>query len=648
MKSETLIATSIQYLSINSNFSAKSQILSNFLGTIKQLELLARGYAANKQPRWSAVKLCVGQAQSFLELELRSISHSPSLALSQAISDFNSLPEQSDKSSACVRIAEEISQWRSQLNHNRYGGSILTAARNLSDAGLGGYLAGAFSALLVEQGWNYSGLSRTDLVARFTSETELLDYLFPSGNKIYELTFAIRGVRKLAEIEKVLSGAFCWRVKDEGEDGPSLVYYNVDKESRSKFKWHFSHKVKEGRFAGCFVSFEWAAPSGQIAAVQARTFLEGKLENYRAGRRAPHARLQETILYSLDGRKVRSYGDEPMRYSKSSAYPALHETSPEIERLFGLNRLAREAHSESIAAMYGWIFFESAGMKSEAVQSNIPKLLALQEFRNDLVTLRSDITTELSVSYQKRVRQLKSTLWNYRRSISVSPNAYKIGDEWTVNLSRTVILQQMRAVSANLVSQQAAELDLASSLTSHGRTANPNSWFSHLSSWAQRKQETTAGEDNLAMTLEILSKVPEFLPICADRLGLVKSTLSSASSLRSHLSHRRDYYSGLLNTMYAVRNMASHEGRIGSIDLIGFGMLSGWLTDAYLEILTNWFRKSRSVVSCVDVALEIVGRYDQIVDSDYLDLISDFGLMDLENLTQPGWANGLTPLSPTP
>lgn len=647
MRPDTLIATSVQQLSKNSNFSAKSQVFSNFLGTAKQLELLTRGYAENEQPRWAAIEACVGSAKSFLDIELHHSPSSPATSLSNTIESLRNLPSSSSKvtkAATCHLTANAISSWRKSLDLREYAADLLTAARKTSSAETRRYLAGAFSALLIEQGWNWAGLGQMDRIRNARVESDLLDYLFPQKLQKFEITFAITGVRQFAEIEKIIPGAFCWRVKDEPGKGPALLYYTVDATSRAKFRWHFSRKLTNGSFSGCFISLEWTAASGQIAAVQARSMLEGKLENYRAGGRAPHARLQDEVIYSHAGGKIRAYNDEPMHYSKSAAYPALHQTNGEIEKLFGLSRLGREAHSESVAAMYGWILFESAGLEKDIVQLEVPKLLALQEFRNDVVTLRADISEELSTNCDLQVSSAKSALSKFNRSISTSARSYQVGDDWAIAFSRQVALQLMRATSARRISTLTTHLDRASAITSLGRTADPNSWFAHLASWAQNNG-LQQDDPDLAAAFDVLSRVPELLPLSADRLRAVASTLSTPASLRMHLQRRYDYFSGLLNTMYAIRNMASHEGRIGSIDLSGFGMLSGWLTDAYLEVIKNWFRKSPSLAPCIDVTLEISSRFDVIVHPNYLDVVADFSVIDFENLTQPGWLGALAHVS---
>lgn len=637
MESELFITSSIEQLSINANFSAKAQCYSNFISTVKQLELLSKGYSENKQPRWTAITTCSKSVKAHLDTELICIPDSPADLLKNEIVYISNVPENVDKKQACKILSDKISAWRSSLNRREYSEKILSASQGIKGLESLRYLTGSFAALLMEQGWNWSGIRSIVSLDHRGRAKNSLDRLFPQVQETYRLSFHVDGVSELSELNKVFPGAFCWKVKDDSNGNPSLIYFNVDKEKRSKFRWHFSRKLMEGTATGCFISFEWEATAGQIAAVAARSKLESKLENYRAGGRAPHLVLRDSVMYSAeDSGKIRIYCDEPMAYSKSSAYPAFHHTNLEIEKLLNLNRLVREAHTDSLAAMYGWIFFESLGLGAEDVYRDVPKVLALHELRNFLVTLRVDLRDEVKRN-SKEVSSIASrSLRNYWSAMERCEFSGNENAVWAKVFSYRTIRYLSRATLVNRLYCLTEGLDRASEVTSFGRTSNPDAWFAHLSSWAGGG--TLVGDKvNTSQILEICSQTPDVIPVSSARIRSVKSILRDADSLKGYLRERQTFYSGLLNTMYAVRNMASHEGKVGAIDLTGFGSLSRWLTDAYIEMIRNWRRKSQTFSPCADITSGMSHRYDLIVDGDYLEGGLTSGTIDIGNLTQPGW-----------
>ncbi|MEV7548474.1 hypothetical protein AB0N89_02495 [Amycolatopsis sp. NPDC089917] len=316
------------------------------------------------------------------------------------------------------------------------------------------------------------------------------------------------------------------------------------------------------------------------------------LDQYVAGQRIAEIRLRaESLAYEPGtGRVLRLampvLGTGRVRPLSTTWPPALRES-------LRTSHIARITEAPMASAGLCWAALEALEVKPNG-KEKLARALSLQALRQQVVDLHQRTRTAVAAalratraahskanaSYQELARAVESA----RREKS-SALAEKAAMARSTERARYEELERALEAEALL-----AQVDVWTGVGHDGRLRDPSRWFDVLAAPADAEPELRAAADATACLADCLRGQ------AASRLRAWLGLLATPKALAGWIEGTAARCEGHLEWLYALRNIALHDGRFESTTDILDAHAGRALLDLALEFLGNWYEQATSVV----------------------------------------------------
>lgn len=454
----------------------------------------------------------------------------------------------------------------------------------------------------------------------------------------YQVACVVHGVSELRGIGSLLPGARSVRL---GGSEPSGWGASTDG-LRKFFKKNETHR------RACLALVQVEASDKGSAAARGRRVVEELLDQYIAGDRLLDLRLGDVTLAASVGR---ADADEFSVRGRGvvSAYPLSNDWPQELREAMRMAHLARSTESPLARAALSWVALESCGIRRRK-NRDLARALSLQAFRQYVVRSYEELREAVAAERDVRARLVATEA----ALVTRTEKTLKFVPDDLID-RRSTLEGRLREAEANRREAQRELRDFDLSVLSN---------FTQVESFVGARTPDGRYLVDLDPWLTLLNppNLCEGHYVTAARAALsgLMSGLSHPATINIEAwSHRfsqphrcarwmedaADRIESTLDTLYAVRNLAFHNGAFAHHGDSSLGRAGIMLIDLTLEFLGNW-RKAESRLVAPDLHLKdpllIVERLalrQQFVIAQ-LNASSEARKMNVTHLTGPvtnGW-----------
>ncbi|TWP50227.1 hypothetical protein FKR81_21185 [Lentzea tibetensis] len=339
---------------------------------------------------------------------------------------------------------------------------------------------------------------------------------------------------------------------------------------------------------GCVVIIETRAPDKPSAARMVRRRLTELLDQYVAGHRLLTLALHpETVVCragELDTLRFRVPVGNTTR-----ARPLVLGAPDELLGALRMAHQARATDSPTTAIALAWSALEACGVERDP----LAKALALQVLRQQVADTRHLVHQSVT-AFERTARKRAARADAVLRSLT--------GDHPEVGARRAEALRRKADADAEVARIEAelvAALDRIAEeapVDAFHNVVDLNAWFRML----RRGEEL----------------VPRLHPLARRQVAEWRDAVAG-----EWLECQRHRLLRVLDAVYATRNQSLHSGvfRAEGDTVLGVGAVM--VVDLTLEVLGNWYRRSRTDRAPSAVIRRLAARYDAVGGFDELDLV---------------------------
>lgn len=391
--------------------------------------------------------------------------------------------------------------------------------------------------------------------------------------------------------------------------------------------------------ADTLLTCELLAVDHKSAASLARRRVAESLDQFVAGHPTARIRLMDLIVVSGEGDHFLSVEDT--RPPTAKRLQPLPSNVPNGFRL-GMRSamLVRSAESPLNRAAMAWVALESAGIGNGNSKAWAAKVLSLHLLRQKIFAPYRMLATDSSSAREAaRFLRYASTARNrsrrYSRPAPVgAPQSYKNARARGVELAR-VMESFYLLVARKFDDVEQERVRLLDALDLEENSTNPGSGFLRgISSWLESLGALGVPGEDVDLRLDQL--VGASSPVVEMQVTALSRVVQSPNVAMEALESSRTWAAGILDLLYAARNVHLHAGLYSSEGDLALDQLGLLVPDAFFEIWAAWFGDaSSSAMTCVDILKQLGERWDLV--SARLAAGDGIELLDVGNLTGPAW-----------
>ncbi|TPV48585.1 hypothetical protein FJ661_18145 [Pseudarthrobacter phenanthrenivorans] len=438
----------------------------------------------------------------------------------------------------------------------------------------------------------------------------LLDTLFPPIRP-YRCLLALEGTRKISGFESS-------RIRIVGDEALELNSWSANKPKARSLLARTAAKHEDRRGVAKI------APIGLEVLVEARDFTSAALNarehvlDELANFVVQHGTFQPRV-----GGFIATYSEETARYREVDLRPRdLAQTTamglawaPSMKPALRVWQLVRKVPGQLTTAAFCWVTLEAAG-HTHGKNASLARVLAMHVYRSEFVASYRRVVAGLQSRSQDASRLLAQSQARLREANRILVHSKKAGAQSGLEQKAKVKFEE-----ADVLAKCAQELNDAvrsafRNLETHlgalptdshelWLLRQPKEWLDYLI-LVNSESHASSGKDNI---LDILP--PE------ERLNLewAGAIFAQPATAEYYLAGLQKRFQGLLNAMYAARNMNLHAGLhdVAGADAIDTASVA--LVDGAFEVIGAWSRGgvNSSPREFVEIIVSLSDRYENLL-----------------------------------
>jgi hypothetical protein len=486
---------------------------------------------------------------------------------------------------------------------------------SVGDRSLAEQMTAEISVLVALEGRDaavlYTDLLR--LVSRGAPSADAVKRMLWPPARLHRVTLAVHGTRELIGLETFVPGS---------RQRKLWVGQTEDELSTSELLRSFVRFVGPIESSAVLVSIPTEAADSETAARIARRELSEALDHYAAGDRLIDLHLAPVwLVESPSNRHAISTVRSPGR---RAAYPLTRYMPLPLRSAMRAANLARRVDAPMASAALSWSALETTGLSSRKVD-RLARACALQTLRRHLASVHALLLSaaRTRLDHQRHLVEIeRAQLRKHETAIrfcaqSESPNAQ------TALVAHTELAQAVRTRLANETQAlQAAEAaitaDLAA-LEAHVKTEGGKEHLTSLDAWLDvlLPLQTASSPSLQAAQTAAIGLAAYSGGLAAETFTLWRSRVAAPKDLANWLAQQVGTYQGVLEWLYATRNMVIHRGHFTAPSDELTAHAARGIVDMALEFLSNWHSVERaraaSETPSAEVYLHLGDRLTQLI-----------------------------------
>ncbi|MFG2821613.1 hypothetical protein ACGFX4_19555 [Kitasatospora sp. NPDC048365] len=341
-----------------------------------------------------------------------------------------------------------------------------------------------------------------------------------------------------------------------------------------------------------------AADPGTAARI-ARRELSEALDHYAAGDRLID--LQLSPVWAVESPSDRHTLGTVRASGRRTAYPLTGYMPVPLRAAMRAANLARRVDAPMASAALSWSALETTGLGATEVD-RLAGACGLQTLRRHLASAHALLLSgaRARLEHQRhRVETEKGLLRKYETAAnfceqSGSPNAQIALITHLENIEVTCARLEC-AVQELQAAEVAVAADLAA-LEAHVKTEGVQEHLTSIDAWLDVLLPTQpAGSPSLQAAQAAASSLASYCGgLASETLALWRSRLSAPQDLADWLDGQAGTYRGILEWLYATRNMVIHRGHFTAPSDELTAHAARGIVDMALEFLSNWHTVERA------------------------------------------------------
>lgn len=434
----------------------------------------------------------------------------------------------------------------------------------------------------------YTDLLR--LVSRGAPSADAVKHTLWPPAQSHRVTLAVHGTRELLGLETFVP---------DSHQRKLWVGQTEDQLSTSELLRSFVRFVGPIESSAVLVSIPTEAADSETAARIARRELSEALDHYAAGDRLIDLRLAPVWFVESPSNRyamgtVRSPG-------RRAAYPLTRYMPFPLRSAMRAANLARRVDAPMASAALSWSALETTGLSARRVD-RLARACALQTLRRQLASVhallisaaraRLDHQRHLVEIEQAQLRKHETAIRFCAQSESSNAQTALVTHTELAQATRTRLMSETQVLQAT---EAAVTANLAA-LEAYAKTEGSKEHLTSIDAWLDvlLPAQTASAPSLQAAQTAAVDLAAYSRGLGAETFALWRSRLAAPKDLANWLEHQASTYQGILEWLYATRNMVIHRGHFTApADELTAHAARG-IVDMALEFLSNWHTVERA------------------------------------------------------